>query len=72
MSKSIQPPSLMAYQGARGGGLTNERPGTDLVILGPMRGLEINYMGRGHSKCKFIYVYTYRNSIKESAKGPIL
>ena len=31
-----------------GGGLTNERPGTDHVITGPMRGLEKNRMGRGH------------------------
>ena len=30
-----------------GGGLTNERPGTDHVILGPMRGLEKNYDQRG-------------------------
>ena len=30
------------------GGFTNERPGTDHVMLGPMRGLEINYMGGGH------------------------
>ena len=26
--------------GGRGGGLTNERPGTDHVISGPMRGLK--------------------------------
>ena len=30
------------------GGLTNERPQTDHVITGPMRGLEKNRMGRGH------------------------
>ena len=31
------------------GGLTNERPRTDHVTWGPMRGLEKNRMGRGHS-----------------------
>ena len=67
MSKSIQPPSLMAYQGARGGGLTNERPGTDHVILGPMRGLEINYMGRGHIFTNIKKIYKHCYSMKESA-----
>ena len=35
------------YLGA-GGGLANERPGTDYVICGPMRGFKINNMERGH------------------------
>ena len=30
------------------GGWTNERPGTYHVMSGPMRGLKINYMRRGH------------------------
>ena len=30
------------FLGGREGGKTNERPGTDLVISGPMRGLEKN------------------------------
>ena len=34
--------------GLRGGGLTNEGPGTDHVIKGPMRGLKINCMRRVH------------------------
>ena len=36
-----------------GGGLTNERPGSDHVILGPMRGLEKNRMGRGQTNTQF-------------------
>ena len=31
------------------GGLTNERPQTDHVITGPMKGLEKNRMGRGQT-----------------------
>ena len=34
-------------EGGGGGGLTNERPQTNHVITGPMRGLEKNCMGRG-------------------------
>ena len=40
--------------GGWGGGLTNERPGTNHVMSGPMRGLENNFMGRGQ-----IYLYIY-------------
>ena len=36
--------------GRRGGGLTNERPRTDHVITGPMRGLRKNRVGRGQSQ----------------------
>ena len=39
----------MIYLNKKGGGmLTNERPQTDHVIRGPMRGLKKNCMGRGH------------------------
>ena len=34
-------------RGGEEGGLTNERPQTDHVITGPMRGLKKNHMGRG-------------------------
>jgi hypothetical protein len=49
--------------------LTNERPGTDHVIGGPMRGLAINYMGRGHINPN---IYRHCDSMKELAKEPIL
>ena len=46
-----------------------KRPGTDHVVLGPMRGLEINYVWRGR-----IHISKYRHpdTIKELAKGPLL
>ena len=37
------------FWGGVGGGLTNERPQTDHVIRGPMRGLEKNRIGRGQT-----------------------
>ena len=40
------PPPPPPY--GREGGLTNERPGSGHVIIGPMRALEKNYMKRGH------------------------
>ena len=52
--------------GEGGGGLTNEKPGTYHVIWGPMRGLKINYMIRGH-----INIST-NIAMKESAKWSIL
>ena len=36
------------------GGWTKKRPVSDHVILGPMRGLEINIIERGHSQSKQI------------------
>ena len=41
--------STQGQSTSQGGGLTNESPGTDNVISGSMRGLTINYMGRGHT-----------------------
>ena len=45
---------------------TNERPGSDHVTLGPMRGLEKNCMGSGQTD---ILTHGHRDSMKESAKG---
>ena len=44
------------------GGLTNQRPWTDHVMWGPMRGLNKSYMKRGQKD-------THRDSMKESAMG---
>ena len=40
------------------------------MIWGPMRGLKINFVGRGQDK--YIESHGYCDSIKELAKGPIL
>ena len=42
-----------------GGGLTNERPQTDHMIWGPIRGLTKNYMGTRH-----IHIYIYKPTLR--------
>ena len=46
MLKPPPPPPPPPY--GKEGGLTNDRPGSDQVTWGPMRGLDKNYMKRGH------------------------
>ena len=43
------PPPFLLWEGGEEGGLTNERPWTDHVIRGPMRGLKKNCNGRGQT-----------------------
>ena len=37
-----------------------ERPGPDHVIQGPIRGLKIKYIGKGHQTDKQTYILTTR------------
>ena len=48
-SSAKKPPKITRHGPWGVGGLTNERPWTDHVITGPMRGLEKNRMGRGQT-----------------------
>ena len=52
----------VAKQG-REGGLNNQMSWTGHVIWGPMRGQEINYMGRGH-----IYIYVHKYTYKQTSQ----
>ena len=58
------------FLGGREGGKTNERPGTDLVISGPMRGLEKNctHWRKQTDRQTDTHTSGYDNSMTESSQ----